>query len=466
MVSNPIPPARFVAALLLAAICQPLLAQNPRPAERVLVITPGWLVDATGAPPRPNMAVVVRGSRIERIEPRDRLAPIPGATTIDLPGRTLLPGLIDTHSHFVLRYADGGVSGLYEQREAPPNVQMLKVVRTARVQLLCGITTVRQAGEPNFNDVLLRDAIRDGMHVGPRIIATGPHITNTGSHNAGNVFGVDGEVAIKQAVRRNVQRGAEWIKLTQLDATPDAGQMAFDDIKAAADEAHRLGVKVTMHATGRWGSAIRTAVEAGVDNIEHARPLTEDIVALMLKHGTSASLTPYVYIGWRPTPATWRTMDDGVSSGEEWMTFLAGQFAAYRRAHPDQETTDRIYEDNEPGRAQRDMFQAVKTVQRQYLHAWKSGLPFSLGSDGFYGVLNLQLEFLVEAGIPPMVAIQSATSVAARLVGYGDRLGTIEAGKLADMIAVEGNPIDDMTSMRRVRFIMKDGVRYDHLSWR
>lgn len=429
------------------------------------VIRPAWVIDATGQPPRAGMAIVIRGGRIARIDSRDRIGEVPGARVIDLPGETLLPGLIDTHSHLVLRYADGGVLGLQAQREAPPNAQMLTVVRTARVQLLCGVTTLRQTGEPNFNDILLRDAIGAGTQVGPRIIASGPHITNTGSHNAGS-SGVDGAENIRAAVRRNFQRGAEWIKLTQLDATPESGQMAFDDIKAAADEAHRLGLKVTVHATGRWGSAIRTAVKAGVDNIEHARPLTPEIVKLMLEHGTSASLTPYVYIGWRPTPQTWRMMDDGVASGQEWVAYLAKEFEAYRRAHPQQETVDRAYEDNEPGRASRDLFQAVRTVQQQYLHAWKAGLPFSLGSDGFYGVMTLQIEFLVEAGIPPMAAIQSATSVAARLVGYGDRIGTIEPGKFADLISVEGNPIDDIRALRRIRLIMKDGVRYDGLSWR
>ncbi|MCL4848907.1 MAG: amidohydrolase family protein [Acidobacteria bacterium] len=436
-----------------------------QPADRTLVIRPEWLIDATGSAPQPEMAVLVRGQRIAQVGPRESVGVPAGAEVVDLPGQTLLPGFIDTHSHFVLRYAPGGVLGLQAQREAPPNEQMLTVIRTARVQLLLGVTTVRQAGEPNFNDVLLREAIRDGRQVGPRIVASGPHITNTGAHNAG-ADGVDGPEAIRRAVRRNFARGVEWIKLTHLDATPESGQMALEDIRAAVDEAHRLGLKVTMHATGRWGSAMRAAIDAGVDNIEHARPLTEDLVARMIERGVSASLTPHVYIGWRPTPATWRTMDTGVAGAEEWMNHLAREFAAYRAAHPEQETVDRPYEDNEPGRAGRDMFQAVKTVQRQYLHAWKAGLPFSLGSDGFYGVLALQVEFLVEAGIPPIDALRTVTSTAARLIGYGDHLGTIEAGKLADLISVAGNPIDDITAVRRVRFIMKDGARYDHLSWR
>jgi imidazolonepropionase-like amidohydrolase len=433
--------------------------------ERVVVLRPAQVITATGEAPIPDGVVVVRGARVDAVGPRSRIPVPPGAEVIELPGQTLLPGLVDTHGHLVLRYAAGGVMGLNAQRRAPANEQMLTVVRTARVQLLCGVTTQRQAGEPNFNDLLLRDAIRAGTHVGPRLISAGEVITTTGGHGQ-YAAGRDGVDQMRAAVREAFHRGAEWIKLAHTDVTSTTAHIAPSEMQAAVDEAHRLGMKVTVHATGRWGSAMRTAIEAGVDNLEHARPLTPELVALMLKHRTSASLTPMAYIGWRPTADTWRTMDSGVNTAEEWMNHLAHAYETYRRAHPRQETEDRPYEDNEPGRAGRDMFQGVRTVQQQYLHAWKAGLPFSLGSDGFYGTLTLGIEFLVEAGIPPLVAIESATRVAARLAGYGDRIGTIEPGKLADLISVAGDPLQEIKAMRRVRFIMKDGERFDALSWR
>ena len=159
-------------------------------------------------------------------------------------------------------------------------------------------------------------------------------------------------------------------------------------------------------------------------------------------------------------------MDTGVRNAQAWLEYLSAQIAGYCAAHPRQENEDRPYEDNEPGRASRDIFEGVRNVERQYLHAFEAGLPFSLGSDGIYGAVPLEIEFLVEAGIPPIDAIRSATAVAAKLIGYGDRLGTLEPGKWADVISVDGNPLDDITALRRVRFVMRDGVRYDALSWR
>lgn len=436
------------------------------PEEHVIALKPAWLIDGVQDEPLPGAVVLVRGRLIEAAGPASSVTIPTGATVIDLPGQTLLPGMIDTHSHLYFRYIVGGVQGLIDQETAAPNVQMLTVVRNARVQLLCGITTLRQTGEPHYNDVRLREAIDAGLQVGPRIISAGRLITNSGGHGTSEVGFFDGPDAVRKIVRQNFHKGSEWIKLSQIDLTPETAQMSPEDLKAAIDEAHRLGMKVTVHATGRWGSAMRTAILAGADNLEHARPLNKEMVALMLKHGTTASLTPLVYIGWRPSAQTWHVMDNVARNCNDWLDYLGAEFDAYRRAHPQQETEDRPYEDNEPGRERRDVFQGVKNVQRQYLEAHRAGLPFSLGLDTIFGAIPLEMEFLVEAGIPPIDAIRAGTTVAARLVGRGETLGTIETGKLADIISVEGNPVQEIRNMRRVRFIMKDGERFDTLSWK
>jgi imidazolonepropionase-like amidohydrolase len=311
-----------------------------------------------------------------------------------------------------------------------------------------------------LTDLVLKDAIAIGMHVGPRIISAGEHIGPE----------LDRPDAIREKVQEYFRAGAEWIKMTHVDLTPATAQIRPELLKAGIDEAHRVGLQVTVHAVGRWGSALRTAVEAGADNIEHARPLTEELVRLMLKHSTSASLTPLAYVGWYPTPQTFEAMDRGVSNGREWMEYLDREVADYRRTHPELETKDLPFESPitnvEPWRVERDMYQALSTVRQQYRRAHELGLPFSLGLDARYGGQAWQMQFLVEAGIPPLDTIRAATSVAANLIGYGDRLGTIERGKLADLIAVDGDPLRDMRAMRQVRFVMKGGVRYDTLSWR
>ena len=465
-------PARLsiaVATAAFLALClawsAPTAAGQPRE-SRAIVIRAARIIDATGAAPVTNGVIVVRDGRIQAVGARGTVEEPADADVVDLPRHTVIPGLIDTHSHLGTRYTGaGGGRDLEAQRAGPSNEQMLRVIRNARVQLLCGVTTIRELGEQNGNDILLRDAADAGMQVAPRVISAGLTISNTGGHGVGP-HGTDGPDAVRRAVRTNIRNGATWIKLAQLDVTPDAAQMARDDLEAAIDEAHRLGVKVTVHATGRWGSAIRTAVAAGADGVEHVRPLDDGVVRLLLERRVRASLTPLVYLGWRPSVETWQRMDRGVSNCEGWLDYVAGEIAAHRRAHPEQETQDRAYEDKEPGRAARDMFQAVTHVQEQYLAAHKAGLRFGLGLDTWFGLQALQVEFLVEAGLRPLAAIQAATRDAAAVIDLEKELGTIETGKLADLVAVEGNPLERIEELRRIRFVMKAGERFDAVSWR
>ena len=448
----------LIAALVVGAA---LVAPNGATAqERAIALKAAWVIDATGRPPIADGVVIVRGNRIEAVGPRASVTIPAGADVIDLPGQTLLPGLIDTHSHLGNRSMYPSPFGGPGQRAAPPSEQMVKMVRHARVQLLCGITTLRQCGEPGLSDLVLKRAIAVGIHPGPRIIGGGEHIGPE----------VESADAIRKKIGEYFRAGAEWIKMTHGDLTPTTAQIPPALLKVGVDEAHKYGLKVTVHAVGRWGSAVRTSVEAGADNIEHVRPMTEEIVQLMLKHGTTASLTPIAYLGgWYPSPEWFETMDTGVKNAAGWMDYLDRQITHYLEAHAEAWTMDLPFEspasNAEPWRVSRDFYPALNVVQQQYRKAHDLGLPFSLGLDARYGGQAWQLQFLVDSGITPMDAIRSATSVAATLIGYGDRLGTIEKGKLADLISVQGDPIRDIKVMRQIRLVMKDGVRYDGLSW-
>ena len=293
--------AAVVASTLLALICGVRAGAQ----ERAVALRAAWVIDATGRAPVADGVVLVRGNRIDAVGTRASVTIPAGAEVVDLPGQTLLPGLIDTHSHLSNWSMYPSPFGGLGQRRAPASEQMVKMVRDARVQLLCGITTLRQCGEPGLSDLVLKQAIEVGVHPGPRIISAGEHIGPE----------LDSADAIRKKVGEYFRAGAEWIKMTHGDLTPTTAQISPALMKAGVDEAHRNGLKVTVHAVGRWGSAIRTAVEAGADNIEHVRPMTEEIVQLMLKHGTTASLTPIAYVGgWYPPPEAYEMMDTGVKN--------------------------------------------------------------------------------------------------------------------------------------------------------
>ena len=456
----------FGALALLGSI---LLTANVQAQERVVAIKARQIISGTTSPPITNGVVVVRDNRIEAVGPEASVRIPQGAEVIDLGNETLLPGLIDTHGHLSYRAGmlgpNGGAIPLNDQVAQPDGIQMLRMVRHARVALLSGVTTMRMTGESHWNDVYLKRAIEDGQVPGPRMFLGGEAISSTSGH--GSPLGwVDGPWEAVKRVRENFGQGVEWLKILLIDRTPDATLLSPEELKAIVDEAHRLGMKVTAHCTGRWGSSIRAAVLAGVDMIEHARPMTPEIINLMVQHKTMVSLTPLVYVGFRPDATTWKFLDTVAKGPGDWIEYGRKQYFDYRQAHPEVETEDRPYVSEDPTRAGRDFFPSIRTQQSQALAAFKAGVRISLGLDTvYYGTIGNAIEFLIEGGFAPIDAIRAATAVAAQNIGYGDRLGTIEPGKQADMISLRADPLTERWAWGKVHLVMKAGKRYDTLTW-
>ena len=432
--------------------------------ERVTAIKARQIIDGTGGPPIADGIVIVRGDRIESVGTAASISVPSGADVVDLGAETLLPGLIDTHGHLSLRFGLPGL-GLGAQQSQADGIQMLRMVRDARVALLCGVTTMRMTGESHWNDLHIKQAIERGVVPGPRMILGGAGISSTGGHGSPEAW-VDGPWEAVKQVREHFAGGAEWFKVRLIDRTPEATLFTLEELTAVVDEAHRLGIKVTAHATGRWGSSIRTAIQAGVDNMEHARPMSEEIIQMMVEHGTTVSLTPLVYVGFRPDATTWTYMDQGATGPADWIEYGRKQFFDFRRAHPEIEAEDRPYVSADPTRAGRDFFPSIQTQQGQALAAHRAGVRASLGLDTvYYGAIGNVIEFFIEGGFSPMDAIRAATAVAAENIGYGDRIGTIESGKFADLISLRADPLTERWAWGKVHLVMKNGQRYDGLTW-
>jgi imidazolonepropionase-like amidohydrolase len=433
--------------------------------DRVLALKAALLYDGTGTAPISDAVVVVRNDIIEAVGKASEVAIPDGAAVIDLGNDTILPGLFDTHGHLRYRYAGGGAVGRAAQAAQDKGVLGMRIVKNVRTQLLCGITTMRMTSEVGYLDFAIKNAIDSGMVPGPRIIPSGVGITSTGGHGAPAIQEVDGPWEAVEIVRANFEQEAQLIKISMMDLSPTAAQLTVEEAKAVVDAAHAAGIPVTAHCTGNWGSAIRVAVEAGVDSIEHARPLSDDIIQLLKESGTAVSLTPLVYIGFRPTPEWWRYLDHDVEKPEQWIQFMRNDMLQWRREHPQWETEDRPYADNESNRATRDHFPAVKKRQADVLKAFQAGIPMSLGLDTIYGGITLTMEWLLEAGIPLRDVIHIATGSAAEISGVADRVGTLRPGLLADIISIEGDPREDVQVLHKIHLVMKEGKRYDTLTW-
>lgn len=379
--------------------------------ERVVVLRPRAILDVEAG--RLNEGqVVVRGDRIDAVLDASARPP-DGAEVIDLPGTTLLPGLIDAHVH--LAWA-GGAQGT------------LPGAQEARATLDAGFTTVRNLGSTGWADLALRDAIERGDVPGPRMLIAGPALGAKGGvcdavfQGEGVVASAD-EAAAK--VRELVGRGVDVIKLcaggavipTAADA--EAVELTEEQMRAAVTEAHRLGRKVAAHAQGP--RAILSAVRAGVDSIEHGALVDEAAARLMKEKGI----------------------------------FLV----------PTLHRLDVILEQSRSAGAPAPRLQALadgrETALRQLRTAVALGVPIALGSDATvipHGTNAKEVAALGAIGLTPADALRAATVGAAQLLGLSDRLGAVRRGLLADLVAVDGDPLQDLAALERVRFVMKGGA--------
>ncbi len=419
--------------VLVALAGTAITAHGQTPAPKRTVIRAGHVLNVRTGELKANQAIVIEGDKIAKIAPSSEVTTAAGDTTIDLPDATLLPGLIDMHTHLTFDLNSLGYQGLSisTAREA------LHGARNARRTLEAGFTTVRNVGAKDYADIALRDAINDGDVIGPRIVASGPALGITGGHCDENLLppafhfqgdGVaDGIEAVQHKVREVIKYGADVIKICATGGVlskgddPNASQYTLEEMKAIVADAHRLGRKVAAHAHGAEG--VRWASEAGVDSIEHGHLMDDAAVATLKKNGTY--LVP---------------------------TLFLGEYMLANLEHSDV-----------PDYSKQKMRDVAAAMQKNVKKAFDAGVKVAFGTDAAvypHGLNAGEFHVYVKLGMTPLAAIQTATINAADLLGPKFNVGTLEPGKFADVVAVDGDPTKDVTILEHVKFVMKAGAVY------
>ena len=398
----------------------------------------GRLIDGVHDQARSNVTIVVEGGRFTAID-TGFTAPVEGDEVIDLSQQTVLPGLMDMHVHLTGQLSR---TSYLDEVVLNPTDLALKAAYYGRLTLLAGFTTVRNVGDDGMATVSLRNAIRAGTAVGPRIYTAGKAIATTGGHadptsgwcealqgDPGPRDGViDSPDEARQAVRERYKDGADMIKITatggvlSMASSGDNAQFTDEELAAIVSTAHDYHMTVAAHAHGAEG--MLRAVRAGVTSIEHGTYMTDEIMQLMKKKGT-------YYVP----------------------TLLAG------------ETVMKMAEEDDflPEIVRPKARRIGPLVQATFARAYRAGVLIAFGTDSgvsAHGENAREFELMVAGGMPPMKAIQAATISSARLLRADQDLGSVEAGKLADLIAVNGDPLADISLLKDVRFVMKDGVVY------
>lgn len=388
-------------------------------------IKAGLLIDGTGNAAVKDPVILINDERIVAVGTAETVRIPDGVNIIDLEDDTIMPGLIDCHSHISLVPKLGDEMA---QMAEPPEVQVLRSTANLRKDLKGGVTTIRVAGEEFFIDILCRDSINKGIIPGPRLIASGPQISASNGHCSA-VTRCDGEEAIRRTIRDNLRRGADVIKLfvtggiSTAQTDPNHCFYSQEEIKTAVAECHRVGIKIMAHAHG--GIGVRWAIEAGIDSIEHGKAMSDEDIELLLKYDT-----------WLVVNYAYMFHPDGGSTGKDWDNPLIRE----------------------------KMIRLQKQSEEVFKKCLKAGVKYAIGTDGVHGAMWFELKKVVDFGASEMDAIVAATRNGAELCGLISETGTIEPGKLADIISVKGNPLSNIEHVQNVNLIMKAGERFDSIS--
>ena len=424
--------------LITLAVASALLS-SPFSTIADTLIHAGKVFTGTSNSLQENVTIVVEDNKIKAVKKGFAEAQ-EGDTVIDLKTSTVMPGLMDMHVHLSSQH--GGPQTYLERFSLNEADYALRAANYAKITLDSGFTTVRNLGDGYNETVALRNAISKGYATGPRIYTVAKSIATTGGHadpsnglshllrpDVGPKQGVvNGEAEAREAVRTRYQDGADLIKITATGGVLSVAksgqnpQFMTDELEAIVETAKDYGMTVAVHAHGKEG--MKRAIEAGVDSIEHGTYMDDEIRTLMKKHGT-------YYVP----------------------TILAGKFVA------DKAKIDGFF----PELVRPKAASIGPLIQNTFEQAHKAGVKIAFGTDSgvsAHGDNAQEFSLMVEAGMKPADALLSATVNSANLLGISDILGTLEEGKLADIVAVQGNPLDDISLMESVSFVMKDGVVY------
>ena len=374
-------------------------------------------------------AVVINGNMITFVGPNKRIRPSKKNIVYDISGKTILPGLIDCHVHLCLDGSPDPITALI--KESIP-MTTIKMAQHARSTLEAGVTTIRDMGGRDYIDLAIRDSVESGLVKGPRMICSGKIVCMTGGH--GWQFGreANGKDGVREAVREQLKAGANLIKMIATGGVmtkgvdPGATQFTLEELIAGVEEARKAGRRTATHAQGTEG--IKNSLRAGVDSIEHGFFLDDEAIELMLER--KAYLVPTL-------SAPYQIIKGGVKGGVP--RFAVEKSKSVMKSH-------------------------FRSVRRAY----KARIPIAMGTDAGtpfnrHGENLKEMELLVKAGFTPMEAVVATTQTASEVLGLDKKIGTLEKGKLADLVVFDGNPLDDITLLQKkdkLLVVMKEGCFY------